>query len=256
MRLLRVAFWKLSVVAMIGVAAALGTGGQAFAATASPGSYGPPPPPVAVPPGGFTAVVTTVSIGPAGGTIGPVQVSGAELTITIPANTFPETVQFTVTAPDLSRITPLSGYNNVSGAGILIMLNGAPYPTTFLKAVTATFTSSGLTPASVALVWNGTAFVTDSDSTSAASSTSVSFDTDPDFILESPISSTVTQVPAATTPVTGKPVLGEGLLAGALILAGAGGVVLSRRRRARALPAQRPAGLGRRRGRPRPARRV
>jgi LPXTG-motif cell wall-anchored protein len=37
--------------------------------------------------------------------------------------------------------------------------------------------------------------------------------------------------------VTGEPFLGEGILAGGLVLAGAGGVFLSRRRRARSLPA-------------------
>lgn len=239
MRLLKLVISIFSVMAVMGAMVALGTGGEALAATASPGSlaYGPPAPPVAVPPGGFTAVVTSVSIGPAGGTIGPVLVDGAELTITIPAGAFPETVQITVTAPDLAGIAPLAGYGDMTGAGILVTLNGAPYPGTFLKPVTATFASAGITAASVVLVWNGTAFVVDANSAATAGHEAVSFDSDPDFAVESPLTTAVTKVPAATTPVTGKPLLGEGILAGLLVLLGTGGVVLSRRRRVRALPA-------------------
>jgi hypothetical protein len=222
--------FKLSVIALIGAAAVCGTAGIAAAATA----YGPPPPPTSVPPGGFTAVVTSVTIGPAGGTIGPVSVDGVDLTIAVPPGTFPAVVQITVTAADLGLITPPAGSTVVAGAGIEVTLNGAPYPGTFLNAVTATFRASTITPSSDVVVWNGTSFVIDPASTTTAGTATVSFDTDPDFAVESPVSTTVSPVPGATVPVTGEPFLGEGILAGGLVLAGAGGVFLSRRRRARA----------------------
>lgn len=249
MRLHRVVISKLSVIALIGAASVCGTAGIAAAAATA---YGPPPPATSVPPGGFTAVITTVSVGPAGGTIGPVSVNGVELTVTVPRGAFPSVVQITVTAPDLGLITPPAGITVVAGAGIQVTLNGAPYPGTFLKAVTATFRSSKIIPSSDVVVWNGTSFVIDQASTTTAGMATVSFDTDPDFAVESPASTAVTTVPGATIPVTGEPFLGEGILAGGLVLAGAGGILLSRRRRTRALPA----GLlawGARRGRPRPA---
>jgi DNA-binding beta-propeller fold protein YncE len=249
MRLHIVVVCKLSVIALIGAASVCGTAGIAAAAATA---YGPPPPATSVPPGGFTAVITTVSVGPAGGTIGPVSVNGVDLTVTVPRGAFPSVVQITVTAPDLSLITPPAGITVVAGAGIQVTLNGAPYPGTFLSAVTATFRSSKIMPSSDVVVWNGTSFVIDQASTTTAGRATVSFDTDPDFAVESPVSTTtVTTVPGATSPVTGEPFLGEGILAGGLVLAGAGGIFLSRRRRTRALPA----GLlawGARRGRPRP----
>src|SRR5580693_296633 len=249
MRLHRVVIGKLSVIALIGAASVCGTAGIAAAAATA---YGPPPPATSVPPGGFTAVITTVSVGPAGGTIGPVSVDGADLTVTVPRGAFPSVVQITVTAPDLSLITPPAGITVVAGAGIQVTLNGAPYPGTFLKAVTATFRSSKIMPSSDVVVWNGTSFVIDPASTTTEGMATVSFDSDPDFAVESPASTAVTTVPGATSPVTGEPFLGEGILAGGLVLAGAGGIFLSRRRRTRALPA----GLlarGARRGRPGPA---
>ena len=234
LRLHRVVVRRLSVIALIGAASICGTAGIAAAAATA---YGPPPPATSVPPGGFTAVITTVSVGPAGGTIGPVSVNGVDLTITVPRGAFPMVVQITVTAPDLSLITPPAGIIVVAGAGIQVSLNGAPYPGTFLNAVTATFRSSKIMPSSDVVVWNGTSFVIDPASTTTAGRATVSFDSDPDFAVESPASTAVTTVPGATSPVTGEPFLGEGILAGGLVLAGAGGIFLSRRRRTRALPA-------------------
>ncbi len=218
---------------MIGVTAVLGTAGGAYAATGAR-SYGPPAPPVSPAPGGFTAVVTTVTVGPAGGTVGPVDVDGTSTTVTVPAGAFPATVTVTLTAPDLAAITPVGGDSVVNGVGILVDLNGSPYPGTFLKPLTATLDDSKITAASVVVVWNGAAFVTDPDSTDASGVSTVSFDTDPDFAVETPVSAPPTPVPTATVPVTGEPFLGAGIAAGVLILGGAGGILLSRRRRARA----------------------
>jgi DNA-binding beta-propeller fold protein YncE len=230
-RLHRVIVLRLSAIALIGVAAALGTAGTALAAPAASSGYGPPPVTPPPPPGRFTSVTTTVTVGPGGDTIGPVLVDGTDLTVSVPAGAFPRVVQITITAPDLAVIVPQRGFAVVAGAGILVTLNGSPYPGTFLKPITATFRSSLITASSTVVVWNGSSFVTDPGSTTTPGAATVSFDSDPDFAVESPVSSAKTPVPGATLPVTGKPLLGEGILAGALVMAGAGGVTASRRRR-------------------------
>lgn len=225
-QLLNVIKRKLVVVAIAGAAVALGTVGPASAAT---GQYAPPPPPVGVP-GGYTAVVTSVDIGPAGGTIGPIAIDGAVWTVTIPAGAFPTTVVFTLTAPTLGAVPPVTGDNVVTGAGIIVGLNGADYPGTFLKPVTATAAASTITAASDVEVWNGSAFVTDAASADTTGSATVSFDSDPEFAIDTPKAPVVTKVPV-TVPVTGEPFLGEGILAGGLLLLGSGGILFTRRRR-------------------------
>jgi len=211
-------------------------GPAALRATARPGTpvtiraqgrlrpYGPAPAPGVVP-GGFTTVVTSVTIGPTGGTIGPVTVDGAAVTLAIPAGAFPASVQITVTAPDLAAIG-----GAVAGVGVQVTENGAPFPGTFATPVTLTVHSASITAGSTVVVWNGTAFVTDTSSTVAAGTATVSFDHDPDFAVLAGSRA----ISGATTPVTGEPFLGEGILAGVLVLAGATGLALGNRRRARA----------------------
>jgi hypothetical protein len=218
---------------MLGTVVAWGAAGVALASTAGRQSV-PPPVTTPAPPGGFTEVVTTVTITPAGGVVGPVTVDGAQVTVDVPPGAFPVDVQLTITEPHLPAITPTPGFTVTAGAGIQVTLNGSPYPGTFLKPVTVTFTSPNITASSQVVVWNGSSFVTDSNSTSRAGSASVSFDTDPAFAVESP---KLAPVPGATAPLTGKPFLGEGILAGLLVLSGTGGIVLSRRRRVNAAPA-------------------
>jgi hypothetical protein len=220
---------------ILGAAVAFGTAGVASASTAGRQSV-PPPVTTPTPPGGFTAVVTTVTITPAGGIVGPVTVDGASVAVHVPAGAFPSDVQVTITEPHLAAIMPMPGFHVVAGAGVGVSLNGSPYPGTFLKPVTVTFSSPMITPASAVVVWNGSAFVTDPSSTAMAGGASVSFDTDPAFAVESPNTSAVMPVPGATAPTTGEPFLGEGILAGVLLLAGSAAVAMSRRRRAKAAP--------------------
>jgi hypothetical protein len=228
---------KLLAVAVIGGAAALAPVGTAFAATSHGGQYGPPPVTTPAPPGGFTTVLTTETIGEEGGTIS-LELPGDDLSIHIPDGAFTEDVQITVTEPDLANIPAPPGTTVVTGAGITVTLDGTTFPGTFLKPITADFFSSHITAASEVTVWNGSAFVTDPSSTSTAGSASVSFDSDPDFAVVTPTAAAAAPVPSATAPVTGVPVLGEGLLAGVLVLGGAAAVAVSRRRRARPVAAQ------------------
>lgn len=220
--------------AMLAGAVAWGTAGVAMASTAGRQSV-PPPITTPAPPGGFTAVVTTQTITPAGGTVGPIMVAGAEVTVHVPAGAFSQDVQLTITAPDLSDIPAAPGFTIVAGVGAEITLNGAHYPGTFGAPVTITIASPRITASSQVVVWNGSSFVNDPNSTTMAGSASISFDSDPAFAVESPTSSKTAPVPGATSPVTGEPFLGEGLLAGLLVLGGTGGLVMSRRRRVTAI---------------------
>jgi hypothetical protein len=202
---------------------------------ARPLPYGPTAP-VATAPGGFAAVVTSRTIGPAGGTI-TVTVDGVDVTLTVPPGAFPVPVQITVTAPDLAAIgnAGFAGLFAVGGVGIQVQENGSPYPGTFLKPVTLSMQSSGITSSSVVVVWNGTAFVTDSSATVTAGSATVSFDSDPNFAVLSPSGTARAPIAGATTPMTGEPFLGEGIVAGVLLLLGAAGLTaVIRRRRAKA----------------------
>jgi len=200
-------------------------------------TYGPVPPAGVAPPGGYSNVITSQTITPAGGTIGPLIVDGAVVTLVIPPGAFPVSVQITITAPDLSAVgdAGLHGYEAVAGVGIQVQVNGQRYPGTFLKPLILTIRKSSITASSVVVVWNGTAFVTETDATVMSGVAVVRFDTDPDFAVLSPQKATPgTPIPGATRSATGKPFLGEGILAGALLTFGASGIVVGRRRRARA----------------------
>jgi hypothetical protein len=218
----------LTCLAMAGAAACCCTAGPAYAADRSVASYGPPSThSLTGIPGGYTSVITSVPIGPAGGTIGPLTVNGAMVTITIPAGAFSTTVLITVTQADLGGLAAaMPRYEVVAGVGIQVTVNGQPYAGTFLKPLTATIRSSQITASSVVQVWNGSAFVTDQDSSAAAGVATLSFDTDPYFVVRSPATQVVTAIPGATSSQTGEPLLGEGIAAGGLLLLGSGGLAV------------------------------
>ena len=221
----------LTAAAVLGAAC---VAGSAFAATAASG-YGPPPPGAGTAvPGGYSAVITSQTITPAGGTIGPVNVNGASVTLVIPAGAFPVAVQITLTAPDLTLVGDAgrAGFKAVAGVGIQVQENGSAYTATFLKPLTLSMSSSSITSSSVVVVWNGTAFVADTGATVTSGAAVVKFSTDPDFAVLSPTAATV--IPGATTSPTGKPLIGEAALAGVLVLLGAGGLAVRWRRRERA----------------------
>jgi hypothetical protein len=198
-------------------------------------NYGqPPPPPGGAPPGGYFDVITSQTVTPAGGTIGPVVVDGAVITLVIPAGAFGVPVQITLTRPDLFAIG-YAGYKAEAGVGVQVQENGYSYPGTFRKPLTLIIRSASITPSSIVVVWNGTAFVPETDATVAPDDAVVRFDTDPDFAVLSPLGGTATAAIAdATKSATGKPFIGEGILACALIVLGASGLAVGCRKRVKA----------------------
>jgi hypothetical protein len=215
--------------ALLALAGAGLIAGGAPAAQAASG-YGPPPPSPPVP-GGYFVVVTSVTVGPKGGKIGPVKVHGARVTLIVPAGAFPGKVQITLTAPSLTGIGDggRTGYHAVGGVGILVQRHGTRYPGTFLKPLSLTISASSIKPSSIVVVWNRTRFVTVPGARVQRGSVRLSFDSDPDYAVLAPLA----PIRGATRAATGEPLLGEGVLAGALVLLGAGGLAYSRRRAAR-----------------------
>jgi hypothetical protein len=219
---------RFAVVVLGSAAMLVASAGGALAS----GAYGPPAPVVPPAPGGFSVVVTSQTIGPAGGTIGPVDVDGISVTLTVPPGAFPSPVQITVTAPSLAAVGTggRAGHHAVAGVGVQVGLDGAVYTATFQKPLTLTLTSPLITSACTIVVWNGGAFVAAHGTVSAGSATA-SFDHDPSFAVLAPAGPAVAPIAGATGPTTGKPFLGEGILAGVLLLLGMAGLGFALRRR-------------------------
>ena len=192
--------------------------------------------PGAVAPGGYSAVVTSRTITPAGGTIGSVSVPGGRVTLVIPAGAFPVPVQITLVAPKLPSRD--AGDKVDTGVGIQIQENGVAYPGSFRKPLTLIMSSRSVISSSVVATWNGKAFLIVPDATAAPGAATVRFDSHPTaFAVLSPFVPAASEaIPGATTSMTGEPFLGEGILAAVLLALGAGGLLIAIRssRRARA----------------------
>ena len=121
-------------------------------------AYGGPPPPPA--PGGYTAVVTSVTVGPAGRQIS-VRVGVCLASLTIPPGTFKTSVQVTITAPTVQDIGDGGhpGFRAVCGIGVLIEVNGKPYTGTFGHSLTLDISGVVIKPGARVAVWNGKKFV-------------------------------------------------------------------------------------------------
>ena len=140
---------------------ALGAATLAIAAGQLPAqaAYGPPPPPPNAP-GGFHAVITSQTIGPAGGVIGPVRINGLTVALTIRPGTFTTPVQITLTAPNPLEIGAGGhpGYRAVGGVGVQIEVNGKPYTGNFGHSLTLDISGFAIWPGVRVGVWNGTKF--------------------------------------------------------------------------------------------------
>jgi hypothetical protein len=121
-------------------------------------AYGPPPPPPA--PGGFQSVVTSTTIGPGGGVVGPIEVDGCKVAVTVPAGTFSTPVQVTITAPSVSGIGDGGhpGYHAVCGVGVSITVNGKAYAGKYGHSLVLTI-SGFVRPGDRVAEFNGKTFV-------------------------------------------------------------------------------------------------
>ena len=83
-------------------------------------------------PGGYQAVVTSTTVGPAGASIA-INIGACRATLTVPPGTFSTQVQLTITAPNVREIGNAGhpGYRAICGIGVGITVNGTIYTGTF-----------------------------------------------------------------------------------------------------------------------------
>lgn len=199
-RLLRVIGISLSVLILV---SATGTGGlapatPAEASTVAVRAYGPPPPPPAGSPG-FVTVLTSVTICPQGGIIGPGTVDGATVAIIVPPGAFTTCVQITIFRGNLAllRSHVFRGFILNTAVGVIVTINGHVFPGHFLKAPTLVIRSPQLTAATIAALWDGISLRVFANAAAAAGVLRITFTSDPFFAVLTP------KPQAPTIPVTG-----------------------------------------------------
>jgi hypothetical protein len=190
-RLLRVTSVGLSVLTLAGAVSigGLATPTTAEASTAAVGQYGPPPPPPQGLPG-FTTVVTTVTVCPDGGVIGPATIDGASVQLVIPDGAFSSCVQVTIFEGDLAVIkgAVFAGFVADTAIGAAVTQNGAKVTGTFLKPLTLIVDSPAITAASIAATWNGVSLLPYANAVATAGEMRIAILADPDFAVLTPTS--------------------------------------------------------------------
>jgi hypothetical protein len=132
-------------------------------------AYGPASFSAGTVPGGFSCVVTSQTVGPAGKLIGPIRVGGLEARVAIRRGTFPVQVQVTINEPDGAGSGcsgglgigdgGFRGFRAVGGVGILIQHNGSAYIGTLSAPISVRLSSAQVGSSSLVVVWNGKDFV-------------------------------------------------------------------------------------------------
>ena len=212
----------------------LGSSGVAFAAGSGYG--GAPPAPGGT--GSFSTVVSVKDISGATGGTAAATVHGATVNMYVPAGDFSGTVQAVFSSGDLTTIgTGGFGGKAVTAFAVQIDQDGHKLPGPFAEPLKVTVTDPAISASSVVYIEVGGAFVRATGWTVSNGTATGVITTAPDFLIDTPAPSSVpvgVAIPGATTATTGKPFLGEGLLAAALAAIGGFGAFGWRRQRRRA----------------------
>ncbi len=171
------------------------------------------PPPTSHPaPGGYKAVVTSVTVGPAGAVI-RAHIDGLEVSLTIPPGTFKTPVQVSLLAPNALGVGSADpGYRAVGGVGVLITVNGKPYTGTFGHSLTLDISGAGITSRDRLAAWNGKTFVFVS-SVESGDTEQISFKAaQADFIVLAPTGGRTTRGPATHFAATDQRAAGNVVL--------------------------------------------
>ncbi len=213
----------LSMAGPAGAAGSSYTGGGTSTGTSTGGTGAPP---------GYTTVLTTQTVQPAGGTVTTTG-GGSTITVVVPAGATPSAIQIEITEGTLSALTGLpSGSTPVLAYGITILLNGQKDTATFSPPLKVTISNPTITSANSIVIWDPatSSFVPATQATTVSGATvssgSVTFDitSDPYTALLAGSATSTTPVAGATTPSTGVPwltelVVGLALIAGGLLVA-------------------------------------
>lgn len=235
-----VAALAAGVAALASVAGAAGTG------------YGSEQPQGTTVPGGFTSVVTSRTL-PASGGVVAATFAGGTISVDVPAGAFAGPVQVSVLAPS----TALAGA--VVAFDLSFATGGQSVSGSFATAVTCVVANPSITSSDVVDVWDGSRWVVDPRASVSAGTATIVVTADPAFAVEPSSMTTVTgpvtegggstspgasagrgpasPVPssrhvAAAAATAGIPVLGWVGISFGVVLIGATGLVLARRRRA------------------------
>lgn len=223
---------------------AIAAGGLGFVLSVAPaawasGSPTPTSPTAPSPAFGFQTVVLSQTISPSSNTqTFSATSNGANISISVPPGAFgSQTVQLVVTEPTLSDLSSSLGALGLSsdslGAGVGVEVvsptTGQPLSGTFAAPLTVSITSSSITSSSKVIEYPtaGSPFVLASAVVNSGKVV-VSVSSDPGFAVATPTSAVV---PGATSPVTGKNFLPEGIAAGVLMTIGTSLLVSVRRHR-------------------------
>lgn len=170
-------------------------------------------------PGGFNSVVTTVTVQPSGGTV-TATINGTTVSITVPPGAFSQPTQVVVTSGDVTQIgsAGVSGKSAVLAFGISFLVGGQPLTATFTTPISVK-AAGNFASSDEVVVYDATtgAWAPVAGASVANGTISFTISSDPDFAV---LASNAQPIPGATTPVTGKPFLLEGLIAVLLVLVG------------------------------------
>lgn len=191
-----------------------GPAGAAGSGYTPPPSPSPPPTPVSTCPPG--AVIASSDVTAAGGSVSGT-VGGATVTVNVPAGAFPSGAQVAITDTTSIAVAP-TGTRIVLAFGISFCVNGQKFQGTFSPPATVTVTNPAIQPGQTLYLQTGTT-LTPVQAQITNGSLTFTINSDPDFVLVA-ASTTATVIPGATTVVTGKPFVLEGLVAGGLALFG------------------------------------
>jgi len=156
---------------------------------------------------------------------------GATANVTVPAGSLPNGGEVVIAAGAPSSVNAGNGLTVVADFSVSVVdpNTGAPLTGPFNPAITLTISDPSITLGETVVVVTGPGQVT---TVSGAQVTQgqvvVVFISDPNFAV---VSSSTTTVLGATSVATGKAFLGEGLVAGGLVLAGGIGLFFALRRR-------------------------
>lgn len=199
--------------------------GTAYAAG---GGYGPGSGPTPSAPSGYSQTIASQQVGSSGGTVSGTY-GGQSFSVRFPAGSLSSNEQITLFA---MTGNPTSG-KDVAGVDVAITdpTTGAKFTGTFSPSATLTIQSSSIASGDVVEeMTSGAAGFTTVPGTVVNGMVTLQFSTDPAFAVQagSPSSGVVS---GATTAQTGEPFLGEGILAGGLVLLGGAGLIATRRLR-------------------------
>lgn len=179
---------------------------------------------------GFSTLVTAQSVSASGGTVSG-SANGATANVTVPAGSLPNGGEVVIAAGDPSSVDAGTDSTVVSDFSVSVLdpNTGAPLTGPFNPAITLTISDPSIAAGQTVLVVTGPGQVTTASGAQVTQGQAVvTFTTDPNFAV---VSTSTTPVLGATSAVTGKAFLGEGLAGGGLIVAGGIGLFFALRRR-------------------------